>query len=106
MEKLLILIVAIFIFSIKLIGQEEWSSFEIGSSGNFSIHIKVKNYACAADTNWLGFEFKNESNDTLVSTKYCSYEIKRVANGWSGNLSANPNYYPFYKENYNRVVLL
>jgi hypothetical protein len=75
--------------------QEDWNRFEIGKIDSIYLYLRVKEYACAADVNWIGFEFENRSNDTIVSERSCSFSIERNAYGWIGNLVRQANYYPF-----------
>gem|GEM_PF-6251815 len=96
---------SILIFSIKSLAQDEWLNFELGRVGQITIQLKVKKYACAADTNWIGFEFDNNSTDTLFIDKWISYFIERTADGWTGNLSHEANFYPFEKLSYDKYAI-
>jgi hypothetical protein len=86
---------ALILCSNFLFSQNGWLRYEVGKIDSIYLYLKVKEYACAADENWIGFEFVNRSDDTIVSERWCSFSIDRKAYGWSGNLARAINYYPF-----------
>lgn len=83
------------LYSSLLFCQNGWLKYEVGNIDSIYFYLKVKEYACAADENWIGFEFENRSNDTIASERWCSFSIDRDAYGWRGNLAQSSNFYPF-----------
>lgn len=96
----IILLLILLLNSSLLLAQKNWQVLELGEIDSVFLRLKVKKYACLADTNWIGFEFENKSGDTLKSESYCQYAIDKIYNGGTGNLTQEANFYPFMADGY------